>query len=77
MVQEYIKNENNSGYCLDFSFVNLKLNEITRNLGFGFQLKLIPVKYGVQIIEELYNFVDNVLSIPDTLDENYIFQLVL
>lgn len=74
MVQNYIKNIDHVGYCLDFYYSELESNEITQNLSMGFFLKMIPVKYGSQIIDELYDFIDQLLSIPDNADENYILQ---
>lgn len=76
MIEQYIKNVNKTGYCLSFIKNELESNEITDCFGIGFSFKLLTVKYGFQIIYELCDFIKELLSIPDKVDDQYILQYV-
>lgn len=79
MVKEYIKNECHKGYCISLSSLNLKENMITYNTP-GVHSQFAPVLYGGQIIDKLYNYIDNIIQItgtaPDVI-ENLVRPLIL
>lgn len=70
MIENYIKNDTRSGYCLSFSCCELKANEL---MGYcfdvGFSLKMLEVKYEKQVILEMYDFIENLVRIFDGCDD--------
>lgn len=72
MMEHYVKNAQKKGYCIEFLWSNLKNNKTTQTFGKGVRFLPQKVVYGSDAVQELYDFLKELISIPDTFDMDFL-----
>lgn len=73
MIEHYIRNDDHSGYCMSFFTDNI-CEDLHREPLFGERVRfsLKKISYGNEIVDMIYNYMVELVSIPDQCDASFI-----